>query len=125
MKFAERLKELRKENQCTQKQLADYLGLTANCVCEWENKRSEPSLSSIYKIAEFFGVSSDFLLGLENDYGAKISDPIWESYTIEERQLIIDFRQLNYYKQELIKNNIKAMLPTEAERAQNKNGSKK
>lgn len=124
MYFAERLKELRKENQCTQRQLARYLGLSANCVCEWENKRSEPSLNSVYKIAEFFGVSADFLLGLENDFGAKVAAPMVEIYTAEERQLIVDFRKLNYYKQELIKNNIKAMLPTEAESTQ-KLGSKK
>lgn len=120
MNFAERLKELRNEHQCTQRQLAIFLGLTANCVCEWENKRSEPSLNSIYKIAEYFGVSTDYLLGLEDDFGVKVVVPLGDHYSPEERQLVEDFRKLTRLKQELIKGNIKAMLPTETESAQKK-----
>ena len=49
--FSIRLKELRKENKVTQKDLAKYLNLTANSICEWENSRSEPSISSLSKIS--------------------------------------------------------------------------
>ena len=45
-------------------------------------------------LAVFFGVSADYLLGLENDYGAKVASPIGDNYTATERQLIEEFRKL-------------------------------
>ncbi|MDE5943807.1 MAG: helix-turn-helix domain-containing protein, partial [Clostridia bacterium] len=71
MGFAERLKELRNENQCTQKKLAAFLGLTPNTICEWEKNRSEPSIETIVKLSSFFEVSAGYLLGLEDDFGAR------------------------------------------------------
>jgi len=76
MDFAENLKYLRHAHQFTQKELAYRLGLSANCICEWEKGRSEPSLETIRKLAELFEVSTDYLLGLEDDFGAKVAAPM-------------------------------------------------
>ena len=64
--FAERLLELRKEKNISQATLANALGVSYSVICYWETDRSEPTAPNIVKIAEFFNVSSDFLLGLEN-----------------------------------------------------------
>ncbi|MGN0804036.1 MAG: hypothetical protein ACI4MS_01470, partial [Candidatus Coproplasma sp.] len=77
-----------------------------------------PPAKKLKIIAEYFNVSIDYLLGGENTEGAIANAPIHSNatdYTAEEQQLIEDFRKLNYYKQQLIKNNVKAMLPAEAE----------
>ena len=71
-KFSERLKYLRKSEGLTQKQLAEILKTNNSCVCDWERGRSEPDLFTVVKIACYFDVSTDYLLGLENDLGEKI-----------------------------------------------------
>ncbi len=99
MEFSENLKYLRNSAQCTQKKLAEYLGLSANTVCEWEKNRSEPSIHTIRKLAEFFDVSADYLLGLEDDFGARTATnaaPMGDSATTsEELRLLKVFRTLS------------------------------
>lgn len=70
-KFGERLKELRKNNDLTQKQLAGILHTNNSSICDWECGRSEPDLETVAKIAYFFEVSTDYLLGLEDESGGK------------------------------------------------------
>ena len=65
-KFNEKLKELRKERQLLQKQLAAELGFTQACIAKWETGNREPSLNDLIKIAQYFGVTTDYLLGLED-----------------------------------------------------------
>ncbi len=62
-KFKERLRESRKQEGITQKVLAKNIGRTEDCIHDWENGRSEPSIDDIIAIAQFLKVSTDFLLG--------------------------------------------------------------
>jgi len=64
--FEQRLKELRKEKDLTQKQLAEILQTTDDSIFSWEKGRSQPSIEMIRKLSKFFGVSTDYLLGLED-----------------------------------------------------------
>ena len=61
--FGERLLELRKEKGVSQAKLAKDLGVSYSVVCYWETNRSEPTAPNLVKIADYFGVSVDFLLG--------------------------------------------------------------
>ncbi|MDE5728997.1 MAG: helix-turn-helix domain-containing protein [Clostridia bacterium] len=63
--FGEKLKELRQEKNIGQIQLAKELGVGKSVISLWELNRCEPTLSNLVKIAEFFGVSIDYLAGLE------------------------------------------------------------
>lgn len=104
MEFSENLKYLRNSAQCTQKKLAEYLGLSANTVCEWEKNRSEPSIHTIRKLAEFFDVSADYLLGLEDDFGARTATApavMGDTNNTQERELLELFRTLSPYLQGL------------------------
>lgn len=94
MNFAENLKSLRNFKQLTQKDLAKLLGLSPNCICEWEKSRSEPSISSIIKLSDIFDVSIDYLLGLEDDFGVRTADAMHDTYTSEEREIISKYRRL-------------------------------
>ena len=69
--FEIRLKELRLERGLTQKALAQALATTDDSIYSWEKGRSRPSIEAIRRICAFFEVSSDYLLGLEDDGGAK------------------------------------------------------
>ena len=68
MKFQERLKELRKEDGITQKTLAEAIGTTQDCIGFWEHGRSEPSIEFIIALAKYFGVTTDYLLGIADSY---------------------------------------------------------
>ena len=62
IKFAENLKNLRKEKGITQKQLADALGVDQRTVSAWENCICEPSFSVLLNICQFFNETFDDLL---------------------------------------------------------------
>ena len=63
IEFAERLHALRREMNLTQKQLADVLETTQRKISYWEAGKTEPDLCSLWKIADFFDVSIDYLIG--------------------------------------------------------------
>ena len=64
--FAERLKELRTDKGLSMKQLAKELNITDAAISNWENNINEPKITYLKDIAIYFGVSTDYLLGLED-----------------------------------------------------------
>ena len=64
----ERLKEIRLEKGFTQKQLAIAVGLTETALCNYEKGIREPSLDVFKQLCIVLEVSSDYLLGLTDDY---------------------------------------------------------
>lgn len=106
MGFPETLKYLRNSEQFTQKNLAKKLNLTANTVCEWEKGRSEPSITTIKKLAELFNVTTDYLLGLEDDFGNVIIEKEAPQLSAEELQIIENYRALNPSGKKLVKQTI-------------------
>ncbi len=66
MKIAERLKELRQENGLSQSVLAHKIGVSQKAIDYWERGVNEPKATYIVKLADFFDVSADYILGREN-----------------------------------------------------------
>lgn len=64
--IAEKIKMLREGKGMTQTALARRLGVTRSGVNAWEMGISVPSTQYIVELALFFGVSSDYLLGLDD-----------------------------------------------------------
>lgn len=64
--FGERLRTLRQERNIGQVQLAKELDVGKSIVSLWELGRCEPTLSKLIAMAKFFGVSIDYLAGLED-----------------------------------------------------------
>ena len=64
--FAQRLRELRQDKRLSMKQLAKELNTTDAAISNWENEINEPKISYLVSIAQFFNVSADYLLGLED-----------------------------------------------------------
>lgn len=65
-KFAERLKELRIENNLSQSKLAKELGVSQAAIARWEANLQIPNIEIAIVVAKFFDVSTDYLLGLED-----------------------------------------------------------
>ena len=63
--FGERLKQLRTEKNIGQNQLSKDLGLSNASISYWETDKQLPTIEAVYKIAVYFDVSSDYLLGLK------------------------------------------------------------
>lgn len=70
--FEERLNALLKENKISKYRLAQEIGVSKQTVLWWCHGINEPKISYLKKLAIFFDVSSDYLLGLEDDNGTKI-----------------------------------------------------
>ncbi len=60
--LGQRLRQLRKEQSMTQRDLAKALGISASAIGMYEQDRREPDHDTLMKICEYFHVSSDFLL---------------------------------------------------------------
>lgn len=64
MKFSERLKDLRKQREMSQMDLAVATGISQSAITKWELGKTEPTASAIVNLANFFGETTDYILGL-------------------------------------------------------------
>ncbi len=58
-----RLRDLREDNDLTQKQIADFLHIKQNTYCQYESGRRQIPLEMLIKLADFYDVTLDFLVG--------------------------------------------------------------
>ena len=64
-KFGENLKYLRNEKKIGQVELARELHVSKGIISMWENGLREPTMSSLIALSKYFGVTIDYLVGLE------------------------------------------------------------
>lgn len=69
----ENIKRLRKARNISQVELANELGVTKQCVSNWENDYIQPSIEMLIKIAKYFNVTTDFLLDLNDSVTIDVS----------------------------------------------------
>ena len=62
-----RLRELRKINNLTQKELGKKMGVSAQTILNWENNVYQPSVNELIKLADIFNVSLDYLVNRERN----------------------------------------------------------
>jgi repressor LexA len=60
------LASLRKEKGLTQKDVADYLGISRQAYANYEAQNREPDINTLKSLSEFFGVTIDYILGNES-----------------------------------------------------------
>ena len=65
--IGEKIRNLRKTFNISQVDLANKLGITKQCVSNWENDNILPSIDMLVRLAKYFNVSTDFLLGLSHE----------------------------------------------------------
>jgi len=66
--FCKRLIELRLEKEILQRNVADFMHVVPHTVSSWENGKNFPSLKKLSQLADFFEVSTDYLLGRTDNY---------------------------------------------------------
>ena len=66
MILADKIILLRKRKGWSQEELAEQLGVTRQSVSKWEGAQSVPDIQKIIQMSEIFGVTTDYLLGLED-----------------------------------------------------------
>ena len=65
-KFSERLKKLREEKGFSKSQLSREVGIPEPSISRWERGKQIPNIDTAIIFAKYFGVSTDYLLGLED-----------------------------------------------------------
>ena len=64
--FSDRLRDLRHENEYSLNFMANELGISSRTLINYENDKVEPTMSKIIALANFFDVSTDYLLGVSD-----------------------------------------------------------
>lgn len=67
--FSERLKEVRRLREITQKEMAIYLNISENAYQNYEYGKREPNYKSLIKLCQKLNVSADYLIGLTDVHG--------------------------------------------------------
>ncbi|MDY3906066.1 MAG: helix-turn-helix transcriptional regulator [Lawsonibacter sp.] len=68
--FGERLRAAREQKKISQKSVAELLGVTRTQISDIENGKTGTSMARLVTLAEFYHVSTDYLLGITDD-------PVW------------------------------------------------
>ena len=97
--IGERLKDVRKDHGDTQTDLARKLNISLSTVKSWERENSAPSHELLVAICNLYQVSSDFLLGI-NDNDPLLSAKIQEKLTPQNKALVRLFEEFVLYKQQ-------------------------
>lgn len=96
MNFAKIAKSLREETGLSQQKLADNLGISSSGIAHLELSESEPKSSTLIAYSKFFDVSTDYLLGLEDDFGTRTPAPMsFTAPTSEEKKLLEIYHSLS------------------------------
>ena len=85
--FGKKLKELRREKNWTQNQLANIFHVSKTTICQWETLKQEPSLDDIVVASLLFDVTADYLLGIEDESGARITQTKYNIGTIKNSNI--------------------------------------
>ncbi len=64
--FVERLNDLMRAENLTQVKLASLVGVSQNTISSWLNRKKQPSLTSLWLLADYFDVTIDYLVGKQN-----------------------------------------------------------
>lgn len=99
MDFAKTLKELRQNANITQEQLANQLSLSPQAISRWETGTAMPDISYLPKIAYYFGVSVDCLLGVDcSSFDQKINKICKEAFFHEANTKKGYYEKLEIYR---------------------------
>lgn len=88
------VKDLRKEENLSQKQLAEQIHIAQNTLSQIETNTANPSIDVLIALADFFAVSTDYLLGRSDDFGNVTVRTAGAQLTSDEERLLKTYRNL-------------------------------
>jgi transcriptional regulator with XRE-family HTH domain len=99
--IGKRLKKLRKERNISQEELGKILDMTTSSIGHYEIDSKNPSYEILVKIAKYFAVTTDYLLGLTNnaneninvprDYAVVVSSALEQNISADRLKELIEF----------------------------------
>lgn len=89
--LGQRINELRTALRWSQVELAKRLGVAKQTVSNWENENIQPSIEMLIQLAKLFGVTTDYLLGLNGVRQLNV-EGLSEDIVAHISQLVDDFR---------------------------------
>lgn len=92
--FGERLKNLRQQNHLQQEQVARLVGVERSTVSMWENDLRQPSYTTLVRLADVYGVTTDYLLGRTNNSPLDLSGLTAAEASLVE-QLVVGMSEKN------------------------------
>lgn len=92
--FGENFKKLRKSRNITQKELGAKIGLSKAVVSKYENGMGYPTYDVLIRIAQYFGVTTDYLLGVASGKTVDVST-LTDSQIDTIHQIIAEFNKAN------------------------------
>ena len=113
--FSEQLKRLRKEKRLSQRDLCKNLCVSSGAIAMWETEKRQPDIATLCKLADFFGVSVDYLLGREDNGKAAFQNSFSNiaasrELPVDEVRLLEKYRLLQTGYQALIEKQIQFLL---------------
>lgn len=103
--FAKRLKSLRAEKKIKSTQLGDAIGVTYNAISQYENEKRNPSRANLEKLADYFNVDMDYLMGKSDVRRAcDLQGVVDNKINSDEISLILSFRKADKKTQGIILN---------------------
>lgn len=94
MEYGDRLRKLREEFNLSQKELTDRLHINRSTYARYETSSTQPDFDTLNKLADFFGVSTDYLLG---------RIPVKNQKMFENAGITNDeYKSLNPYQKEVV-----------------------
>lgn len=95
MAFKDRIKEARKRNGLSQKDVADALNVSPQLISFWEKGKNSPNEKAIYGLMDLLNIDANYL------YQDEMKETSKEQVTGEEMGLIYKYRQLREWEKEL------------------------
>lgn len=113
-----RLKELREEKNLSQKQVSVAIKTNQSNIARWENGINEPAISFAIALADYFGVTVDYLIGRTDELGnVAVMPPAAPALAENEKTLLRYFRTLSPSLQDAALNTVRVLagIPTDSE----------
>ncbi|MFG6370924.1 XRE family transcriptional regulator [Ileibacterium valens] len=104
MAFKDRIKEARKRNGLSQKDVADALNVSPQLISFWEKGKNSPNEKAIYGLMDLLNIDANYL------YQDEMKETSKEQVTGEEMGLIYKYRQLREWEKELVQTTINALI---------------
>ncbi len=102
--LGEKIRDLRKAKKMSQSDFASAMGYSRPLIVNWEKNTRDPDTHALLKIADYFNVSIDYLMGREDYFGNyyRQGSPSSEKLTDKERVMLEEFRGLLPEMQDLV-----------------------
>lgn len=94
------LRKLRMSKGMSQQQLADVIGTSQQSINQYENHNVEPDIATLIRIADYFQITLDHLVGHEGSVSENAEDM---EFNRDEMNLVLNYRQLSKEEKESIR----------------------